>query len=191
MYQPSGFGFPRTRSTSACVGFWPSARRTSPHCPYVIFISPPGVRSNSMKASLNSAGKDVSCGHPQGEPLHSPTLLADCQTGAPGPTLQPRESRPPLTFNLLRGKLDLKGDPKDAECLARRVGPGPLLVTLWPAQSSTPQLSLLSPSSTPASITQDLLPSTLTPSCPLPSPYLPVLRALGLTAPKPDTGGKW
>lgn len=51
---PSGLGLPSTFMTSALVGFWPSALMTSPHWAYEIFISPLAVRSNSMKASLNS-----------------------------------------------------------------------------------------------------------------------------------------
>lgn len=38
--------------------------------------------------------------------------------GTLGPTLQPLGSRASLTFNLLRCKLDLKGDPRGSECLA-------------------------------------------------------------------------
>lgn len=87
VYQPSCLGLPRTRSTSAWVGFWPRARRTSPHCPYVIFISHLGVRSYSMKVSLNSAGR----GHelwtlPESAPPLTPTV-GSTQTGDPRPNL--------------------------------------------------------------------------------------------------------
>lgn len=88
--------------------------------------------------------------------------------GTPVPTLQPLSSRPSLTFNLLRCKLDLKGDPKESECLAQRVDPG----LLPGASSRNPGLSLVAAPTCPHSSTQCLLPSTLTPSCLLPLPDL-------------------
>lgn len=91
---PSCLGFPRTRSTSACVGFWPSARSTSPHCPKVIFNSPLGVRSNSMKASLNSVAEGVEGGRPQSAPHYWVTLT---QTG--GSWVQPSSQKvQPTTY---------------------------------------------------------------------------------------------
>lgn len=89
---PSCLGFPKTRSTSACVGFWPSARSISPHCPNVIFNSPLGVRSNSMKASLNSAAWRVDT--PSQPPHYWVTLT---QTG--GPWVQPSSHKvQPTTY---------------------------------------------------------------------------------------------
>lgn len=63
-------------------------------------------------------------GHAQSQPTPLTRAGRTLRLGTLGPTLPPSGSRPSLTFNLLRCKLDLKGDPKDSECLAQRVGPG-------------------------------------------------------------------
>lgn len=76
--------------------------------------------------------------------------------GTPGPTLHPPALETPLTFNLLRSKLDLKGNRRDSQRLAQRAGrprPRPLgLPNLTPPDHA--EVKAPAP-----------LPSTLTPSC--------------------------
>lgn len=125
----------------------------------------------------------MNCGHSQSQPTtHSPRTGQTLRLGTPGPALHPRGSRPSLTLNLLRCKLDLKGDPRDCECQAQRVEPAHSMAT---AQASTSWLPQPVPLPAAQLLPHNLLPSTLAPSCLLALPDLCTPRAVGPCVPRP------
>lgn len=128
----------------------------------------------------------MNCGHIQSQPAPLTLPWPDFRLGTPGPTLQPQGSRPSLTFNLLRCKLDLKGDPRDSKCLAQEAGPDLHLHAPRPQPRPQPlDCTRLSPWQHSSFCPHDLLPSPLAPPCLLIPPNLCELRAVGLRVPRP------
>lgn len=136
----------------------------------------------------------MSCGHFQRQPTQLiPHCRQDSQPGDPGPSLAAPGLKTPthtLTFNLLRSELDLKGDPQILSAEFRGWGQA----SSWSLHSMAsrglnPSVAPTCPHfRIPAFTTQDLLPSTLTPTpYLLTPPPLSYLTALGLCIPRPDT----